>query len=88
MSEAAARACDGKRRHHSEKRADFVARATQFHAGIPMKSYPCEFCKGWHVGTVRVNDESEMRTSREQRKQGYTNYGRDRRDKANFGKIR
>jgi hypothetical protein len=83
MSERAARSCDGKRRHRSERRATDVAKATQKWSGVAMKSYPCDICKGFHVGSVEPQAEGYMRTSRVQRKQQYGNSS-ERIDKHRF----
>ncbi len=86
MSEMAARSCSGKKRHRSELRAMAIAKATQTSAGEPMKHYECEFCHGWHVGSVGKRPEGEARTSREARKQKYANF--DRQDKIRFRRVK
>jgi hypothetical protein len=86
MSEMAARSCDGKKRHRSERKAKAAAKVTQKLAGVHMKHYPCPYCKGFHVGSVEPQQEGYMRTSRDQRIQVYTNYNRDRTDKRRFGR--
>lgn len=88
MSEMGARSCEGKKRHKSEAKAERIAKETQQLCGEAMKAYPCEYCKGFHVGSVEPQSESYMRTSREQRTQKYTNSNRnDRKDKRRFGKV-
>ena len=61
MSERAAQKCKGKKRHGSERKANFWAERTQRSTGVAMRGYPCEYCKGWHVGSSKV----QLRPDRE-----------------------
>ena len=49
MSDRWATSCHGKRHYNSERRADVAAKDSQIFYGVPMKSYPCPFCKGKFV---------------------------------------
>lgn len=67
MSEKAARMCGGKKRHNSQRRADEAARHTQKVTGVPMKGYECDFCHGFHVGSVEQHDPQHHAKPRRER---------------------
>ncbi len=67
MSEHAARKCGGKKRYKSERRAEAAAQRTQHFSSVPMTYYECEYCKGWHVGSVEVHERVAHQLPRKMR---------------------
>ena len=66
MSDRWASSCVGKRHYNSERRADEAAKASQIVYGVPMRSYPCEFCKGkFVVGNTFATNGKKARMERE-----------------------
>jgi hypothetical protein len=66
MSDRWASSCVGKRHYNSERRADEAAKASQIVYGVPIRSYPCEFCKGkFVVGNTFATNGKKARMERE-----------------------
>ena len=67
MSERYARSCAGKKHYRSERRADEAAKRSKIKFGVPMNSYPCDFCKGmWVVGNTYPWNAKNARDAREE----------------------
>jgi hypothetical protein len=67
MSQYAASSCNRKKRYPSERKAIDAAKFTQIKTGVEMKHYACEFCKGFHVGSVHIHSKVFRKIKKEHR---------------------
>jgi hypothetical protein len=67
VSDKWASSCRGKRRYKSERRADAAAKKSQEVYGVPMNSYPCEFCHQFHIGNTFAANGKAARRAQQQK---------------------
>lgn len=65
MNRQAARSCQGKVRHATERGARIAMAITgRIHADMGLVFYRCPNCHGWHVGHATKGEQRRLRFNR------------------------